>query len=152
MPKLDPDITKRIIATERDNIAPEVLARLRQKIDFAASDDEKLTLNPRITKRLVVLVADPGGKLGDMEFDAWILQIIDGEKPISVRERIQFAAENYNATRKGKVLPALSVGDALEGVPQKFFKEQQLWIITEKPIPVVSTDTKIAGVPDASAP
>lgn len=148
MATINSDLTKRIIATEKENMTPEALARLAKKIDIASGGDAPSSTSPKIEKQSVVLVSDPTGKLGDLDLDAWLVTIILGEKPASVRERIQAAAENYNATRKGQVLPAKTVAEAFAGVPPKFFKDRQLWVLTKEPIPLVTTDNKITGLPD----
>jgi hypothetical protein len=61
----------------------------------------------------------------------------------STLERVHRAAYDFNASKKGRMLPAKTVGDALENVPAKFFKEAECWVKTKTPVLVVRTDNEI---------
>jgi hypothetical protein len=52
-------------------------------------------------------------------------------------------AYDYNASKKGRLYPAKTVGDALENVPAKFFREAELWVKTKTPVIVLRTDNEI---------
>ena len=55
-------------------------------------------------------------------------------------ERIAKAAYDFNASRRGRALPVKTVGEAMETVPAKNFKEVELWVKTKTPVQVLSTD------------
>jgi hypothetical protein len=41
------------------------------------------------------------------------------------------------------MMPAKTMADAIENVPAKVFKEQQLWVKTKAPVFVIRTDNEI---------
>ena len=49
-------------------------------------------------------------------------------------------AYDFNASKKGRLLPVKSVGEALESASAKYFKESELWVKTKMPVAVVVTD------------
>jgi hypothetical protein len=40
-------------------------------------------------------------------------------------------------------MPAKSMADAIENIPAKHFKEQQVWVKTKAPVFMVTTDNEI---------
>ena len=57
-----------------------------------------------------------------------------------ITDRIFKAAYDFNASKKGRMLPVKSVGEALESASAKYFKESELWVKTKLPVGVVVTD------------
>ena len=98
---------------------------------------------PPVKKQFVILLSDPNGKLPKVDFTGWVLQLPEDESPASVQERLLKATYDYNASKKGRLYPAKTVGDAIEAVPAKFFKEAELWIKTKEPVLVLRTDNEI---------
>ncbi len=72
-----------------------------------------------------------------------MLQIPEDESPASVQERLLKGAYDYNASKKGRLYPARTVGDAVENVPAKFFRDVELWVKTKTPVIVLRTDNEI---------
>jgi hypothetical protein len=98
---------------------------------------------PPVKKQFVILVSDPNGKLPKVDFTGWVLQIPEDESPASVQERLLKATYDYNASKKGRLYPAKTVGDAIEAVPAKLFRETELWVKTKEPVIVLRTDNEI---------
>ena len=53
------------------------------------------------------------------------------------------AAYEFNATKRGRLLPATTVGEAMENVAAKHFKEADCWVKTKTPVLMLKTDNKI---------
>jgi hypothetical protein len=71
------------------------------------------------------------------------VQIPEEESPATTLDRIYRGAYDFNCSKKGRMLPAKTVGDALENVPAKYFKEAELWVKTKVPVLAIRTDNQI---------
>ena len=98
---------------------------------------------PPVKKQHIILVSDPNGKMPKHDLTGWVLQIPENESPASVEERLLKGTYDYNASKKGRLYPAKTVGDAIEAVPSKFFREVELWVKTKEPVLVLRTDNEI---------
>ena len=98
---------------------------------------------PAIKKQFVILASDPENRLPRHDFVAWVLQIPEDESVATTQERIFRGAYDYNASKKGRLYPAKTVGEALENVPAKFFKEAEVWVKSKVPVLVLKTDNTI---------
>jgi len=142
MPKIDVNKVAEIL--KKNHIDPAVLRRVVEEMNRAVQPDPgEGEAAPPVKKQFVILVSDPGDKLPKSDFTGWVLQIPEDESPASVQERLLKAAYDYNASKKGRLYPAKTVGDALEGVPAKFFRETELWVKTKEPVTVLRTDNEI---------
>jgi hypothetical protein len=91
----------------------------------------------------VILVSDPDGKLPKHDFVGWVLQIPDTESVATTLDRIFRSSYDFNTTKKGRLLPVKTVGEAIENVPAKAFKEADVWVKTKTPVLVLRTDNEI---------
>ena len=98
---------------------------------------------PAVKKQFVVLVSDPDGKMPKHDFVAWVLQIPENESVATTQDRIFRSSYDYNTTKKGQLLPVKTVGEAIENVPAKFFKEADVWVKTKTPVLVLKSDNQI---------
>lgn len=130
----------------RQNITePAVMRRCIEQMnkvteEAAANEEEK---PPVQKKQFVILISDPDGEMPAQELAGWVLQLPEEASPLSVQERVNKAAYDFNATRRGRKLPVESVGEAFEGVPAKNFKEVEIWVKTKTPVLVLTTDNKL---------
>ena len=69
-----------------------------------------------------------------------VVQLAENASPYSTTDRIFKGAYDFNASKKGRLLPVKSVGEALESASAKYFKESELWVKTKLPVAVVVTD------------
>ena len=142
MPKIDVNKVAEIL--KKNQIDPAVLRRGVEEMNLAVQPDPgEEDPTPPVKKQFVILVSDPNGKLPKVDFTGWVLQLPEDESPASVQERLLKATYDFNASRKGRLYPAKTVGDALEAVPSKFFKEVELWVKTKEPVIVLRTDNEI---------
>ena len=123
--KIDPSLLREIVEEMNEVTQPE------------ADGDIK---PPAAKKQFVVLLSDPQGKLAKADLVGWVVQIPEDASPHSTTERIFKGAYDFNASKKGRLLPVKSVGESLESVAAKFFKEAELWVKTKLPVAVMVTD------------
>jgi hypothetical protein len=142
MPKIE--INKAAEILQKNHVEPAILRRIIEEMNLATQPDPgEGDDTPPVKKQFVILVSDPHGNLPDFDFTGWVLQIPEDASPASTTDRIFKAAYDYNASKRGRLYPAKTVGDALEGVPAKFFKEAELWVKTKEPVLVLRTDNEI---------
>ena len=142
MPKIEVNKVAEII--KKNQVDPATLRRIVEAINLAVQPDSAEDTPPAIKKQFVILVSDPESRLpAKAQFAGWVLQIPETESIVTTPDRIFRGAYEYNATRKGRLFPATSVGEALENIPAKHFKEPQVWVKTKTPVLVLKTDNEI---------
>lgn len=142
MPKID--VSKVAEILKKNHIDPAVLRRVIEEMNLAVQpdpgDEDKA---PPVKKQYVIVVSDPDGKLPKYDFTGWVLQIPENVSPSTTPDRVFKAAYDFNASKKGRMLPVKTVGDALENVPAKHYKEAELWVKTKEPVIVLRTNNEI---------
>jgi len=137
------EINKVAEILKRNEIEPKLLRRIIEEMNALtqteAGDEKPLS----VKKQFAILISDPKRLMPGDEFAGWVLQLPESESVESVGDRIICGAHAYNGTRKGMQYPVKSVGEALENVPAKIFKETDLWVKTKTPVIVLRTDNKI---------
>jgi hypothetical protein len=142
MPKID--VNKVAELRTKNHLDPALLRRVIEEMNLAVQPDPgEEEKPPPVKKQFVILVSDPEGHLPTHDFTGWVLQIPEDKSVTSTLERVHRAAYEFNASKKGRLLPAKTVGDALENVPAKHFKEAEVWVKTKTPVLVVKTDNEI---------
>lgn len=115
----------------------EIVEAMNEVTQPAADEDIK---PPAPKKQFVILLSDMEGKLPKKDLTGWVVQIPENASPFSTTDRIFKASYDFNASKKGRLLPVKSVGEALESASAKYFKESELWVKTKMPVAVVVTD------------
>ena len=142
MPKIDVNKVAEIL--KRNHIEPAILRRVVEEMNLAVQPDPgEGDQPPPVKKQFIILVSDPEKTMPKGDLTGWVLQIPEDQSPASVRERLFKGAYDYNASKKGRLYPAKTVGDAVENVPSKFFREAELWVRTKTPVLVLRTDNEI---------
>jgi hypothetical protein len=138
------DISKAVEVIKKNEPDAAVARRMIEELNLILSeqegDEEKA---PAVKKQFVVLVSDPRGALDTSDFVAWVLQIPETESVATTQDRILRSAYDFNVTKKGRLLPVKTIGEALENVPSRFFKEADVWVKTKTPVLVLKTDNQI---------
>jgi hypothetical protein len=138
------DVSKVAEILKKNHIDPSVLRRVIEEMNLAVQpdpgEDEK---PPAVKKQFVFLLSDPEDRLPKGDFAGWVLQIPENESPATTPERLFRSAYDYNTTKKGRLHPVKTVGEAVENVPAKHFKEAELWVKTKTPVLVLKTDNEI---------
>lgn len=141
MPKIDVSTVAEIL--KKNQIDPALLRRVIEEINLAVQPDTGEEKPPAVKKQFVILVSDPEGRLPKHDFVGWVLQIPENESPATTVDRIFRSSYDFNATKKGQLMPVKTVGEAVENVPAKFFKEADVWVKTKTPVLVLKTDNEI---------
>jgi hypothetical protein len=138
------DVNKVAEILKKNHIDPAVLRRVVEEMNLAVQPDPgDGDQAPPVKKQYIILVSDPAGKMPKADLTGWVLQIPENESPASVEERLLKGVYDYNASKKGRLHPAKTVGDAVENVPGKFFREVELWVKTKEPVIVLRSDNEI---------
>lgn len=142
MPKVDINQCAEVL--KRNKADPELLRKVVEELNLLvarASDDEK---PPAIRKQYCIVLSDPDARMPfRYDFAGWVLEIPENESPVTVVDRIHRAAYEFNASKRGQLLPVKTVGEAIEQVPAKFFKEADAWVKTKTPVLISVTDNII---------
>jgi hypothetical protein len=142
MPKIEVNKVAEIL--KKNEISPAVLRRVLEELNVAAQPDPKDEEKPpAVKKQFVIVVSDPEGRLPKNDFVGWVLQIPENESVATTLDRVFRSSYDFNTTKKGRLLPVKTVGEALENVPAKHFKEADVWVKTKTPVLVVRTDNEI---------
>ncbi|HRE82248.1 MAG TPA: hypothetical protein PLN52_14460 [Opitutaceae bacterium] len=149
MPKIEVNQVAEIL--KRNKLDPallrQVVEEMNMVVDSTGQDEEK---PPALKKQFVILISDPESKLPKNDFVGWVLQVPENESVATTQERIFRAAYDFNATKKGRLLPAKTIGEALEAIPAKHFKEADVWVKTKTPVLMLRTDNEIPKDSDST--
>lgn len=137
------DVNKVAEILKKNQIEPKVLRRIVEEMNLLTTREEDEAASPPCKKQFVILVSDPQGRLPKNDFVGWILQIPEDESVATTQDRILRASYEFNASKKGRLLPVKTIGEAIENVPAKHFKEADVWVKTKTPVLVLHTDNKI---------
>ncbi len=142
MPKIEVNKVAEIL--KKNDISPAILRRIIEEMNLAVQPDPaEEEKPPAVKKQFVILVSDPDGRMPKNDFVGWVLQIPENESVATTQERIFRSSYDFNTTKKGRLLPVKTVGEAIENVPAKFFKEADVWVKTKTPVLVLKTDNEI---------
>jgi len=147
MPKIDVNKVAEIL--KHNQVDPRLIRQIVEEMNALAQAESANDADkpPAMKKQFAILVSDPEGALPKADFTGWVLQLPESESPATVQDRILRATYDYNATRKGRLYPAKTVGEALENVPAKHFKEVDLSVKTKTPVFMLRTDNEIPREP-----
>ena len=141
MPKIEVNKVAEIL--KKNQIDPKLLRQIVEEMNLLTQPETDEEKPPAVKKQFVVLVSDPEDRLPKNDFVAWVLQIPENESPVTTQERILRATYDFNTTRKGRLNPAKTIGEALENVPAKNFKEAEVWVKTKTPVLMLRTDNEV---------
>jgi hypothetical protein len=141
MPKIDVNQVAEIL--KRNEVDPALLRQIVEEMNMVVQPEVDEDKPPPVKKQFAIVVSDPNGDLPANDFVGWVVQLPENESVATTLERIHRAVYEFNTTKKGRLLPAKTVGEAMEHVPAKHFKETQLWVKTKHPVLVVKTNNLI---------
>lgn len=141
MPKIDINQVADIL--KRNEVDPSVLRQIVAEMQAMIQQEGDEEKPPPVKKQWCILISDPEGILPEQDLVGWVLQIPENEAVITTTERIHRAAYDFNATKRGRLMPATTVGEALENVPAKHFKEADVWVKSKVPVLMLRTDNSI---------
>lgn len=141
MPKIDVNKVAEIL--KKNQVDPKLLRQIVEEMNILTQVEAEEEKPPAVKKQFVILISDPEERMPKGDFAGWVLQVPENESVATTQERIFRAAYDYNATKKGRLYPAKTVGEALENVPAKHFKETEVWVKTKTPVLMLKTDNEI---------
>lgn len=148
MPKIEVNQVAEIL--KRNQLDPKLLRQIVEEMNVLTQSEVDEEKPPAVKKQFIILISDPDQKLPKDDFVGWAMQIPEDESPATIEERIFRGAYEYNATKKGRLYPAKTVGEAIENVPAKHFKEAEVWLKHKTPVLMVKTDNQIPKDESAS--
>lgn len=137
-------------ALKEINVSPADARMVIEKLNLEAEKNKKEpSPGGKSKKQFVIVASDPTGVLKTVNLTGWALQIEDDANPNTIIARINKAAYSYNNSRKGRLLPVNTVGETLENVPRRFFKDEDdigtnTLVKTKEPVLIITTDNKLA--------
>ena len=138
------DINKVAEILKRNELEPALLRQIVEEMNLMAQPEVDEEKPPAIKQQYAILISDPDGKLPKgHDFTGWVLQIPENESVLTTQERIFKAAHEFNCTKKGRIAPAKTVGEAIECIPGKHFKETGIKVKTKIPVLMLTTDNEI---------
>ena len=146
MAKIDVEKLKHILHRNESDIQKinDILNDIATELQIEQA--EKEARPPAVKKQFITLIADNDGYLLDHDFASWIVQIPEEANAQAVIDKIHQSAYTYNATPKGIRFPVKSMGETLESVSAKIFKENEVWVKTKTPVLVVSCKNQLLQV------
>lgn len=137
------EINKCAEILKRNKVDPALLRSVIEEMNMLAQASAEEEKPPAVKKQHVIIISDPEGRFPNEDFAGWVVQIPEEDSPVTALERVFRGAYDFNASKKGRLLPTKSVGEAIENVPAKIFKEVGVWVRTKTPVLVLLTNNKI---------
>lgn len=129
---------------KKNEISPAILRRVMEEMNLAVQaepgDEEK---PPAVKKQFVIVISDPDEKMPKHDFVGWVVQIPETESIATTLDRVYRSTYDHNTTKKGRLMPVKTVGEAFEHVPAKAFKEADVWVKTKTPVLIIKSDNQI---------
>ena len=138
------DINKVAEVMKRNELEPKLLRQIIEELNLLTQPEVDEEKPPAEKKQFTILISDPEGRLPTgNDLVGWVLQIPENESVMTTQERIWKAAYEFNTTKKGRLMPVKTVGEALEHVQAKHFKEAGVFVKTKVPVLMLTTDNQI---------
>ncbi len=142
MPKIDVNKVAEIL--KKNEVEPALLRQIVEEMNMLVQPEVDEEKPPALKKQFAILISDPEGRLpAGNDFAGWVVQVPENESVLTTQERIFKGAYEFNTTKKGRLLPVKTVGEAIENVPAKHFKEAGVFIKTKSPVLMLKTDNEI---------
>jgi len=125
---------------KRNDLEPALLRQIVEEMNQAVEPEIDEDKAPAVKKQYSIVVSDPDGVLAGKDLVGYVFQIPEDASVTSTCERVHKASYDFNLSKKGRMMPAKTFADAVENIPAKHFKEQQIWVKTKAPVFVLATD------------
>jgi hypothetical protein len=131
----DPKIAQKVVD------ALEKQAREEKAEEAAVKEAAK---EPKIKKRLAVVITYADQKPNVEDFCAFIVQIPEEANHLQIPEKLQQVAKAFNGTKKGQRNPLKTVGETFESASPKFFKTEGLQSKSKYPSVIITARNALA--------
>jgi hypothetical protein len=123
----DEFISLTVQSLRENGATPELIEKTVSDLKKAKAEEaaEKANAPKQKNKtQFVVLVSKPApGQVAGKDQVGWVMQIEESASPAVAFDRVVAAANAFNGSKKGKRVPVKTIGETLENVPAKFYKE-----------------------------
>lgn len=130
-----------ILKAHKD-ISPTTLRQIVEELNAKVEPEKESVAGPRGKSQFVILL-DSNRSTG------WVVQLPEDASPASLLDRVNLTAHDFNASKKGRLLPVKTHGEALESVPRRFWKEHGVQVKTKIPVTAIVTTNKLTEPPTA---
>jgi len=136
-------------AAKQTGISDEQRRTLLEMLADMTTDMNEEEKPPAVKKQWAILISDPADALKDFKNNlvGWVLQIPEDAAIVTTEERISNAAHAFNSTKRGRLHPVQTIGEAIEYVKAKHFKDAGVWVKTKEPVLMLTTNNEIADTP-----
>lgn len=138
------DLSEVIAIINAQKLSPPDTQALIKEIKARAQTKEadKEPGEPK-AKAQYVVVSHATGHFG------WVFTIPEDAAPQSIVERIDAAIHSFNASKKGRLLPAKNRGEGIDAVSRKHWKEAGLGTVvkTRLQVPIIMMDNVLGEAP-----
>lgn len=142
MPKIEVNKVAEIL--QRNQLAPELLRTVVEEMNLIAQPEIEEDTPPPVKKQHCILISDPNHVLPDgQDLVGWVLQIPENESVLTTEGRVIRAAYEFNTTKRGRLKPVETIGEAIENIPAKHFKEAGVYVRTKIPVLMLKTGNEI---------
>jgi hypothetical protein len=125
--------------------AKDILERIKaEELKLKAEEDKEKA--PRVKNQMAILVSDTDGHFEGIDAVGWVFQMPEDDPVQSLQGKVIKAIADFNQTKKGRRMPASSMGDAIESIPAKIFKEHGISVKTKQPVLILTTSNDIADL------
>lgn len=126
---------------KKHKLEPQLLREIIEDINHEIEPDAGEDVSPPAPKKqFVIILSDPEGALPKKDLVGWVVSIPENASPFSTMDRVFKASYDFNSSKRGRMLPVKTVGEAIESVSSKYFKQSELWVKTKLPVAVMVTD------------
>jgi hypothetical protein len=126
---------------KKNELSPALLRRVIEEMNLAVQPDEDKP--EAVQKQVAIIVSDPNGVMPKTDLVGWVVKIPETESVATTLDRITQAAHRHNSTKRGRLHPVSTVGEALENVKAGEFKENDVWVLTKTPVLILKSDNAI---------
>jgi hypothetical protein len=142
-------------AAKQTGIPDDQRLALIQMLAHMTTDEADEEKPPAVKKQFVFMLADPTGRFtpefiessGLGALTGWVAQIPEQDSPHSAPARVIEAAHIFNCTKRGRLIPVQTFGEACENIPSKILKEQSVWVKTKCPIYALPVANELPDTP-----
>ena len=123
-------------------IEPVKLRRIIEELNAATQPDPDKPAAPKGKTQLSILISDPTGIVPPGALVGWVFQLEESASPTELLPRIAKAAYDFNASKKGRLHPVKTIGEAIESVGRAYWKREEgrTTVKTKVPVLIVRTD------------
>jgi hypothetical protein len=134
-------------AAKQTGLNPDEQLRLIETLsDMTAGEDEKEP-TPRIKKQFVILASRQSLTTEGAAPVGWVCQIAESDSPETVYDRVKRASDVFNCTKKGRLTPVQTMGEACENVKAGILKGEGVWVKTKTPVYLIIADNELPDAP-----